>query len=135
MPMTDPSIEANKRFVVKHFDDFVNGRDLDAIDRNMSSDFVDHDGPGGKRVGPNEDRAMMAQMHRAIPDLHVEVRDVVAEGDRVVVRNVWTGTDPRSGARSEFHGFVMWRLAGGKIAERWATVTPFHALAARSLQW
>jgi predicted ester cyclase len=133
--MTETDLEANKRFVVKHFDDFVNGRDLDAIDRNMSVDFIDHDGPGDKRVGPSEDRAMMAQMQRSIPDLRVEVRDVVAEGDRVVVRNVWTGTDPRSGARSEFHGFVMWRLAGGKIAERWATVTPFHALAARSLQW
>jgi hypothetical protein len=24
----------------------------------------------------------------------------------------------------EFHGFVLWRLEGGKIAERWATVTP-----------
>jgi hypothetical protein len=23
----------------------------------------------------------------------------------------------------EFHGFVLWRFDGGKIAERWATVT------------
>jgi hypothetical protein len=24
----------------------------------------------------------------------------------------------------QFHGFVLWRFEGDKIAERWATVTP-----------
>jgi hypothetical protein len=24
----------------------------------------------------------------------------------------------------QFHGFVLWRFEGSKIAERWATVTP-----------
>jgi hypothetical protein len=24
----------------------------------------------------------------------------------------------------QFHGFVLWRFEGNKIAERWATVTP-----------
>ncbi len=127
--------DANKRLVIQHFDDFVNRRDLGAIDRNVADTFIDHDGPGGARVGRDEDRAMMARMHAAIPDLRVEVRDAVAEGDRVVVRNVWTGTDPASGRPMEFHGFVMWRLAEGKIVERWATVTGFHDLAADALEW
>jgi predicted ester cyclase len=135
MTMNPADPATNKRFVIDHFDDFVNKRDLDAIDRNMAADFVDHDGPGGKVAGRDEDRAMMAQMQASIPDLRVEVRDAVAEGDRVVVRNVWTGTDPRSGRRAAFHGFVLWRIADGKIAERWATVTPFHDLAAGALEW
>ena len=29
-----------------------------------------------------------------------------------------------SGKKMQFHGFVLWRFEGGKIAERWATVTP-----------
>ncbi len=132
--VSDPSPH-NKQFVITHFDDFVNKKDLAAIDRNMSADFLDHDGPGGKRVGRAEDRAMMAAMHGLMPDLHVEVVDALAEGDKVVVRNVWTGTDTKTGQRREFHGFVMWRLADGKIAERWAAVTPLHALAAQSLEW
>ena len=36
----------------------------------------------------------------------------------------WRGTSARTGKPMEFHGFVLWRLEGGKIAERWATVTP-----------
>jgi len=28
-----------------------------------------------------------------------------------------------SGRKMQFHGFVLWRFEGDKIAERWATVT------------
>jgi hypothetical protein len=35
----------------------------------------------------------------------------------------------------EFHGFVMWRIAAGKIVERWATVTPMQEITAQSLGW
>ncbi len=127
--------EANKRLVIDHFEDFVNRRDVSAIDRNMAPDFVDHDGPGGTATGIEGDRAMMAAMHRMLPDLRVEVRDAVAEGDKVAVRNVWTATDPRTGKRGEFHGFVLWRIENGRIAERWATVTPLHELAGAELAW
>ena len=136
MPNPDPSeLERNTRFVTGHFDDFVNRRDLGAVDRNLLPDFLDHDGPGGAKVDRERDRAMMAGMHAMFPDLRVEVRDAVAQGDKVAVRNVWTGTDAGTGRRVEFHGFVMWRVAGGKIAERWATVTPMHEMAAAALDW
>ena len=134
--MTEPAtLEHNKRLVVGHFDDFVNKKDLAAIDRNMTADFYDHDGPGGKPTDREGDKAMMAGLHRLIPDLTVEVKDVIAEGDKVMVRNVWTDTDSRTGQRMEFHGFVLWRISGGKIAERWATVTPLSELSGATLQW
>jgi predicted ester cyclase len=131
----DAELERNAHLVITHFDDFVNKRDLDAIDRNVSEDFFDHDGPGGKPADRAADRAMMARMHELFPDLHVEVLDHVAQGDKVVVRNLWTGTNAQTGKRVEFHGFVMWRIAGGKIVERWATVTPMHEITAAGFQW
>jgi predicted ester cyclase len=127
--------DRNRRFVIDHFDDFVNRKDLDAVVRNMSDDFHDHDGPGGKPIDRAGDRAMMAAMHQKFPDLRVDVADSVAEGDKVVVRNIWTATDPSTGRRVEFHGFVLWRLRDGRIVERWATVTPIHELAAKTLDW
>ena len=133
--LSKADLERNRRLVIDHFEDFVNRRDLGAIDRNMSPDFLDHDGPGGKPTDRDGDRAMMAAMHKVFPDLRVEVKDSVAEGDRVMVRNVWRGTELKTGKRLEFHGFVLWRIADGKIAERWATVTPFHELAASTLEW
>ncbi len=128
-------LERNKKFVIDHFNAFVNQQDLDAIDRNMTPDFFDHDGPGGKPTGRDGDRAMMAAMHQMFPDLHVEVLDAIAEADKVVVRNQWIATDPRTGKRMEFHGFVLWRLHDGKIAERWATVTPLHEAAGDRAEW
>jgi predicted ester cyclase len=129
------SLERNRRFVIGHFEDFVNRKDLAAIDRNMSVDFVDHDGPGGKPTDRAGDRAMMEAMFRIFPDLHVEVRESLAEGDKVMVRNLWTGTRSETNERMEFHGFVLWRIVDGKIVERWATVTPLHELAAATLDW
>ncbi len=133
----DPAqdVKANTKLVLDHFEDFVNNKDLDAIDRNMAIGFVDHDGPGGRVVDRAADRAMMAKMHELFPDLRVVVKDVVAEGDKVVVRNLWTGTRAETGQRMEFHGFVMWRISSGKIVERWATVTPMHEATAQAMDW
>ena len=58
------------------------------------------------------------------PDLHVTIDDIIAEGDKVMARNSWTATEATSGVKIEFHGFVLWRFANGKIVERWATITP-----------
>ena len=68
----------------------------------MSDDFLDRDGPDGKRVGRAEDRAMMAVMHQLMPDLTVEVKDALTEGDKVVVRNLWTGTNAKTGSAWNF---------------------------------
>jgi predicted ester cyclase len=66
---------------------------------------------------------MMAAMYEMMPDLHVTIEDMIAEGDKVMCRNVWRWTDPASRKQMQFRGFVLWRFEGGRIAERWATVT------------
>jgi predicted ester cyclase len=112
-----------KQFVRDHFEEFVNRRNAGVIRENMTSDFVDHDGPGGNRTGVDGDEQMMTAMQKSIPDLFLTIEDIVAEGDIVMCRNVWRWTDARSGKKMQFHGFVQWRFEGSKIAERWATVT------------
>ena len=113
-----------KVFVRRHFEDFVNNRNAAVIHQNMTPDFYDHDGPGGKPTNADGDEKMMEAMYARMPGLRVTVEDSIAEGDKVMCRNVWRWTDAQTGKPMEFHGFVLWRLAGGKIAERWATVTP-----------
>ena len=113
-----------KAFVRDHFEDFVNKRIASAIRKNMTPDFYDHDGPGGKPTGVDGDEQMMLAMYNAMPDLKVTIEDMIAEGDKVVCRNTWRWTDTGSGKRMQFHGFVLWRFEGNKIAERWATVSP-----------
>jgi len=112
-----------KDFVRQHFEDFVNKRNAAVIHKNMTTDFYDHDGPGGKPTDLAGDEQMMIGMYKAMPDLQLTIEELIAEGDKVVCRNTWRWTDP-SGKKMQFHGFVLWRFEGDKIAERWATVTP-----------
>jgi len=117
------TLDQMKQFVRNHFEDFVNNRKAAVIRKNMTPDFYDHDGPGGKPTGVDGDEQMMNAIYKSMPDLHVTIEDMIAEGDKVVCRNVWHWTDATSGNQMEFHGFVLWRFEGNKIAERWATVT------------
>jgi predicted ester cyclase len=120
---TDLTPDQMKEFVRRHFEDFVNKRNAAVIQKNMTSDFYDHNGPGNKPTNRDGDEQMMVAMYKTMPDLHLTIEDMIAEGDKVICRNVWRWTDPVSQKKMEFHGFVLWRFAGGKIAERWATVT------------
>ncbi len=65
----------------------------------------------------------MLGMYKAMPDLRITIEEMLAEGDKVMCRNVWRWTDFASGKKMTFRGFVLWRFEGNKIAERWATVT------------
>jgi predicted ester cyclase len=115
--------EEMKAFVRQHFEDFVNNKKAEVIRRNMTADFYDHDGPGDRPAGVEEDESMMHRMYDLMPDIQVTIEDMVAEGDRVVCRNSWRWKEATSGTPMEFHGFVQWRFEGNQIAERWATVT------------
>lgn len=118
------NLEEMKRFVQNHFEDFVNRKQSQVALCNFSSDFLDHDEPGGPVIGPEAAKTMMEAAFKRWPDLHVTIEDIIVEGDKVVVRNSWTATEASSGRKIEFHGFVLWRFANGKIVERWATITP-----------
>lgn len=113
-----------KEIVRNHFEDFVNRRKPEVIRTNMTPDFLDHDGPGGRPTGLDGDESMMRGMYAAMPDLHLTIEEMIAEDDKVVCRNIWRWTDKASGRKMQFHGFVLWRFEGERIAERWATVTP-----------
>jgi len=118
---TGVTLEDGKALVRHHFDEFVNRRNHDIVYETLSDNFLDHDGPDGLPTDREGDRRMMVGMHAVLPDLHVVIEDLIAEGDRVVCRNVWRGT--RAGGHEvEFRGIVIWRLAHGKIVERWARV-------------
>jgi predicted ester cyclase len=59
-------------------------------------------GPGREthRVGWREQ--MMLNMCEAMPDPHLTIEDMIAEGDKVVCHNIWCWTDP-SGKKMQFH--------------------------------
>ena len=128
------SVEYNKEFIVNHFEEFVNKKNSAIAYTNLAEDFMDHDEAGGPFVGPEPAKKMMENLYKYMPDIHVSVEDVLAEGDKVMVRNIWSGTTA-DGAKVQFKGFVLWRLKNGKIVERWATVTSPHPVKGNKVGW
>ena len=105
---TTLTLEQMKQFVRDHFEEFVNRRNAAVIHKNMAPDFHDHDGPGGKPTDVVGDEQMMVGMYKVMPDLHLTIEDMVAEGNKVVCRNIWRWSDP-SGKKMQFQGFVLGR--------------------------
>jgi len=127
MPIeTEFTPEEAKEFVRGHFEEFVNRKNIAIGETNFAADFVDHgsDVPPGLPPGPAGAMQYVAKALSRIPDLHVAIEDIIAEGDKVVVRNVWTGTDSVKNRRIAFGGIVIWRIARRKLVERWAYLEP-----------
>jgi predicted SnoaL-like aldol condensation-catalyzing enzyme len=124
-PTTGMTAREIKLFVRNHFEEFVNRKNLDVADTNFAPEFQDHgaDVPAGTPPGPAGAKAYVGGAYKKFPDLHVEILDLIAEGDRVVVRNHWTGREAASGTVYEFYGIVIWRIAHRQLVERWAYLT------------
>jgi hypothetical protein len=41
------TVEENKKLVLQHYEDFLHRRDADAVRRQLTADFVDHELPPG----------------------------------------------------------------------------------------
>jgi predicted SnoaL-like aldol condensation-catalyzing enzyme len=112
------SSEENKAFVRRHFEEFVNQKNLDVADRNFAADYREHgsDAPPNSDPGPLGPKTYLAAAFKRYPDL------------RVVVRNRWQATDAQTGTAMEFGGIVIWRVSAGKLAERWAYLQTPHPI-------
>jgi predicted SnoaL-like aldol condensation-catalyzing enzyme len=111
-----------KDFIRNHFEEFVNRKNVRIGEVNFAPSFVDHgaDGPPGLPPGPAGAIQYVAAALKKRPDWHVSIEDLIAEDDKVVVRNHRTGTDAASQQRLEFSGIVIWRIANRQIVDRWA---------------
>jgi predicted SnoaL-like aldol condensation-catalyzing enzyme len=127
-PKTGMTQAEMKEFIRNHFEEFVNRKNLRVGDVNFAPDFVDHgaDVPPGLPPGPAGAIQYVGAALKKVPDLRVSIEDLIAEDDKVVVRNHWTGTDAASKQRLEFSGIVIWRIANRQIVERWAYLESPH---------
>jgi steroid delta-isomerase-like uncharacterized protein len=93
---------------------------------------VRHTSPGGREggrdiIGIEDARKSIAALRTAFPDIHFAADDILADGDKVVLRWTCTGTHrgpflgiPPTGKHVNFIGINIYRLRDGKIVERWA---------------
>ncbi|OON59794.1 hypothetical protein B0920_21160 [Massilia sp. KIM] len=116
------TVEHNKQLVRTLYEDCINGRDLDRLERLVAPDFV---GPRGEH-GPREFRATIQTVLTGFPGVRFELHDLFGEGDRVAVR--WTfralhggpfAGHPPSHAEVRQEGNVIYQLRDGRIVRAW----------------
>lgn len=125
--MTGASGTAEAAVVRRLFDEVMNAGRLELIDELMAEDAVEHEAlPISTGELRRDFRAWVSELRKAFPDYHVQVEDVIAEGDRVATRERITGTNlgpllgmPPTGRRMDIAGFDVVRVVDGRIVEHW----------------
>jgi len=120
------SIEENKALIRLFYEEVFNKKNLAAVDDFFAPDHVDHTLPAGLPVGPEGTKQAIAMTLSGFPDLRVTIEDMIAEGDKVVIRFTTHGTQqgalggiPPTGKQVAVSTIEITRIAGGKIAEDW----------------
>jgi steroid delta-isomerase-like uncharacterized protein len=125
----EPNAEANKQLVTEYFEGFWQGRDPAVADKYLAKDVLYHDlkdNPLDLAPGVEGVKQIAKIFWNAAPDLEMSLDDVIAEGDKVVLRytNTLTHTGELAGLppthrSAEFAGIAIVRVADGKIVEGW----------------
>jgi steroid delta-isomerase-like uncharacterized protein len=116
--------ENNKQFMNSFIEEVINRQNLDAIDKMVSEDFIEHlpfPGQGPGRVGL---KFAIDSMHAGFPDLNWTTHKQIAEGEKVVSRFVWEGTHkgafmgiPPTNKKVEVWGMVIDVVRDGLFSE------------------
>jgi steroid delta-isomerase-like uncharacterized protein len=116
--------KANKAVVQRVADEVWNQGNLAVADELFATDFVNHDPNFPDVINLEGYKGLVLKWRAAFPDYHVEVHDMVAEGDKVGARYTVTGTHkgdffgvPATYIQVTMKMLNIYRLAGGKIAE------------------
>jgi predicted ester cyclase len=126
--------EENKAVVRREMEELFNqGGNIDAADEIIHPDYVSYEPTSGEVRGIEGAKQFAATYRQAFPDLQNTTEDMVAEGDKVVVRFGARGTHQGeteafgspTGKRMDMTGITIKRLSDGKIVEAW---TNFDAL-------
>ncbi|MEE8519091.1 MAG: ester cyclase, partial [Dehalococcoidia bacterium] len=120
--------DGNKAVIRRLYTEALNQGQLGVLDEVYSIDAELHfPGTPEDPYGPGFVRQLFATLRNAFPSIRASVDDLVAEGDKVVARVVFTGHHEGNAAgRSPFGPLSLWtridvyRLFQGRIIEQWA---------------
>lgn len=116
---------ANINAVRKLYDEVLNQNKPELLPALLSEDTVLHTATEERGIAAY--RALTDRLRTGFAEMHFTIHDLIANGDRVVVR--WSMNAkhhgpfagiPATGKRVEQRANVIYRMENGKIAESWA---------------
>jgi steroid delta-isomerase-like uncharacterized protein len=122
------AIDQNKAIARRWSEELWSQGKLAVADEIIAPDYERHD-PGDPfpAKGPADVKRIVQMLRSMLPDFHIEVDAIIAEGDFVVSRYTATGTDtvgymgmPATGKAIRTQAIQIFRFSNGKIVESWA---------------
>lgn len=122
--------EYNKTLVRRFYEEVENQGNLALVDELFDADFRDtYNTAAPFPIVGSEAVKRLAGALKELFDFHCEIEDLIAEGDRVVARISGTITHkhdfmgvPPTGRQFPTNGVEIFRVANGKLAERWVFI-------------
>ena len=122
--------ERNKTALRRLFEDAFNTRRFDLVDELITSDLKLHThirpGPEGLSPGSKGFHEMIRWIAVGWPKSRVTVQELMAEGDLVAARFIFSGThdgwlhgNPPTGRDAAWNEMFFARMRDGKVAELW----------------
>jgi steroid delta-isomerase-like uncharacterized protein len=132
---TRETATANKELMRRFYKEVFGDWNMALVDEVVSPQFVSHDWPEGTPTGTQPFLGFYSAIRSALPDARYEVDDLIAEGDKVVVRWRLLGTHKgdfggfaATGRPIELKGVAIYRLEDGKLMERWVVADLYAVL-------
>jgi steroid delta-isomerase-like uncharacterized protein len=122
--------EQNKALMRRFVEEIFNRGNLNRLEEFMAPNFVEHEElPPGVPRDREGVKQLTLTLRSAFPDFKATIDDAIAEGDKLVVRQTWTGTHkgdfmgvPPSGKKVSFGVIDILQFSDGKILAHWGMI-------------
>jgi predicted ester cyclase len=125
------SLEENKA-IVRRLVEAFNKHDLSLLDELMAPDYFDH---RHQLRGLKSYKQLLSMIFSGFPDYHETLEDIIAEGDKVWIRDTFTGTHKGeyrglhpTGKKIKGEMVIILRIVDGKVVEGWEVSDTLHTL-------
>ena len=127
--MVSPKQEEINKRVARQFFELLGRHDTERMEQLLvSSTHYSFQPSGMSHMDWNGHKQLLDTITKAFPDLHPDIKDMVAEGDKVAVRLNVTGTHkgefqgkPPTGSKLSLDEMAFLTIIDGRITEGWVT--------------
>jgi steroid delta-isomerase-like uncharacterized protein len=120
------TIDRNKKIADLYFNEVWNKGNTNLLDSILAEDYINHTPSVPTVSGPRGLKPIILAIRKGFPDLHYEIKEIIATENYITIRSIMTGTQkdtlfniPPTGQHIEVNQINIEKIVNGKISEHW----------------
>ncbi len=115
-------VEEMKNRIRRYHEEVWNKGNLAAFDEIFAPNCISVDDATGNQETAEQMRQSLAQGRADYSDVHIDILEIIVEGDRAAFR--WKASGSNEQGKAEMAGISVWRFADGKLVEDHSVSVP-----------